>query len=178
MNVEARIAKSISETLPFIRLRKLTIHDFPAYFKWFNDKDVRKMLSPNTPRDLESIFNSINRRVHDVSLDQRIVLYKDQPVGHVGIKVFEVGCMIGEKRYWGSCVGITAAFLAFGIGFNEKELDEMFITRRKTALNEKDRLEELMWEKMGFKKNVDIDGDYSYLVTKDQYNLFAQKIVK
>jgi len=103
-----------------IKLLPFSVKRINDYFRWFNDKKVRRYLVPETPKTKEEIKEWIIKTIKDKSCRYYSIflIKKKKYVGHIGLKKInlvkkqaEIGVVIGEKKYWRKGIATTAYFL-------------------------------------------------------------------
>ena len=129
-----------------IRLRAIEREDLPLFVRWFNDPEVRRNLQLFIPLGLpqeEEWFKGIlHRPVEEQPLVIEIRLGDDWlPVGNAGFfsirnsdRAAEIGISVGEKTYWDKGYGTEAVRLLLKFGFNELNLNRIFLRVYETNL--------------------------------------------
>lgn len=129
-----------------IRLRAIEKDDLPRFVNWLNDPEVRRNLQLFLPLGLaqeeEWFKNILQRPVEEQPLV--IEIKKENlwlPVGNVGLFAFrnadraaEIGIFIGEKPYWDKGYGTEVMQLMLRFGFNELNLNRIFLRVYQTNL--------------------------------------------
>lgn len=129
-----------------IRLRAIEREDLPRFVRWFNDPEVRRNLQLIVPLGLpqeEEWFKGILQRPVE---EQPLVIEIHQegtwlPVGNAGFfsirnsdRAAEIGISIGEKTCWDKGYGSEAVRLLLKFGFNELNLNRIFLRVYETNL--------------------------------------------
>ncbi len=138
-----------------IKLIKLQPKHFPLFFKWWNNKELRRLTSgvfkKITRKEINEILNQhlLNKKGFDF-----IITANKKLIGHIlvqkkkGKKNWEVYIALGEKKYWDKGIGTAALKQACRWFFNkfskEKCLDLGVLTNNYRAIRS--------YEKVGFKK--------------------------
>ena len=122
-----------------IRLRAIEKEDLPRFVVWLNDPEVRRNLQIFQPLSLaqeEVWFKDILQRPVE---EQPLVIEIQnadvwQAVGNVGLfaireadRAAEIGIFIGEKKFWGQGYGTEVMRLMLKHGFNELNLNRIFL---------------------------------------------------
>jgi diamine N-acetyltransferase len=122
-----------------IHLRAIEKEDLPHFVRWLNDPEVRRNLQLFQPLSLaqeEEWFKGIlQRAVEEQPLVIEIMKENTwQPVGNISLfsirnadRAAEIGIFIGEKTYWDKGYGTEAMKLMLHFGFNELNLNRIFL---------------------------------------------------
>lgn len=138
-----------------IKLIKLQPKHFPLFFKWWNNKELRRLTSEVSKKIFQKEINEIlNRHLLNKKDFDFIITANKKLIGHIlvqkkkGKKNWEVYIAIGEKKYWNKGIGTTALKQAGRWFFNkftkEKCLDLEVLANNYRAIRS--------YEKVGFKK--------------------------
>ena len=142
-----------------IRLRAIEREDLARFVVWLNDPEVRRNLQIFQPLSLaqeeEWFKNILQRPVEEQPLVIEIQNTEEwQAVGNVGLfairdadRAAEIGIFIGEKKFWGQGYGTEVMGLMLKHGFNELNLNRIFL--RVYATNTRAIRS---YEKAGFKQ--------------------------
>ncbi len=150
-----------------IKLLPLSLQRTNDYLRWFNDKDVRKYLLPDTPKTKKKITNWIIKTIEDNTCYYFSIFLTDQKIhiGHIGVKKInqvkkqaEIGIVIGERQYWRKGIG-TIAFLKLLEKIKNLKLKKIF------AKIDKSNIASIkFFSKLGFKKSTKEEKDLVILV--------------
>lgn len=138
-----------------IKLIKLQLKHFPLFFKWWNDKELRRLTSGVFEKISRVEINKIlNRHLLNKKGVDFIITANKKPIGHIlvqkkkGKKNWEAYIALGEKKYWNEGLGTAALKQACQWFFNkfskEKCLDLGVLMNNYRAIRS--------YEKVGFKK--------------------------
>lgn len=141
-----------------IRLRAIEREDLPRFVRWFNDPDVRRNLQLFIPLGLPQEEEWFKEILHKPVEEQPLVIEIHQeeawlPVGNAGFisirnadRAAEMGISIGEKTFWDKGYGTEAVRLLLRFGFNEINLNRIYL-----KVNEINLRGIRCYEKAGFK---------------------------
>jgi RimJ/RimL family protein N-acetyltransferase len=97
-----------------ISLRRLELRDFPLFYKWWNDEELRKLTSDNhEPMPEAEIDEILARHLAREHYFDYMVESDGVPIGHILIeklaeKRAKFYIAIGEKEAWGKGYGTMA----------------------------------------------------------------------
>lgn len=98
-----------------VTLKNLKKSHFPLFYKWWNDKELRKLTSGKSESIRQEEINKILQdHLENPNGFDFIITADKQPIGHILIqkksrkKHFEIYIAIGEKRLWGQGIGTVA----------------------------------------------------------------------
>jgi diamine N-acetyltransferase len=129
-----------------IRLRAIEKEDLPIFVMWLNDPEVRRNLQLFQPMSLaqeeEWFKGTLQLPVEEQPLMIEIKIAEEwQPVGNVGYlkirnadRAVEIGIVIGEKKFWGQGYGTEAIRLMLRHGFQELNLNRIYLRVYETNL--------------------------------------------
>jgi len=137
-----------------VNLIKLKPHHFLFFYKWWNDKEIRKLTSEKTEKiEPEEIDEILQRHLKNSNGYDFIITANKQPIGHILIqkklkkKYFEIYIAIGEKKFWGQGIGAVSMGKAVKWFFkkfpSENVLQLEVLTTNERAIN--------CYKKVGFK---------------------------
>jgi RimJ/RimL family protein N-acetyltransferase len=122
-----------------IRLRAIERDDLTRFVTWLNDPDVTRGLMLFVPLSLsqeEKWFQHLlDRPVEEHPLVMEVRMPEGWiPIGNIALdrinwkeRSAEVGIFIGEKIFWNQGYGREAMGLILGYGFNELNLNRIFL---------------------------------------------------
>lgn len=130
-----------------VRLRAIERTDLPHFVNWLNDPEVRQHLLMEVPMSLAqeekwyehtlSLDNAEQPLVIEVNIAEEWV-----PVGNIGLmdinsinRHAEVGLFIGEKQFWNQGYGGEAIELMLSHGFNNLNLNRIYLRVDETNLH-------------------------------------------
>jgi RimJ/RimL family protein N-acetyltransferase len=120
-----------------IFLRKLTADDVcEKYLKWVNDPQVTEFLEiRHKTHTLDDLINYVKSFDSDNShfLFGIFLVGTNEHVGNGTVynvnyihRTFDIGCLIGEKQYWGTNVGLETILMLFKFGFENLKMRKFF----------------------------------------------------
>ncbi|MBU1167190.1 GNAT family N-acetyltransferase [Patescibacteria group bacterium] len=127
--------------------------DIDLFYKWLNDIEVSRGLSivtelPLTHAQEEKWFEE---KVTKSDPKNTIFAIKDlaseKIIGNVSLEGHELGIVIGDKDFWGQGYGPEAIILIMDFGFNELNMESVFL--RVADFNERAKK---AYGKIGFKE--------------------------
>lgn len=136
-----------------IELRKLETRDFPLFYKWWNDDELRKLTSdkyePITNQEIDEI---LTKNLANEDYFDSIIELDGKPIGHILIEktadkraTFYIA--LGEKTSWGQGYGTEAI---------KKSIDDYLTKYPETTfeleVNQDNPRAIRVYEKAGFKK--------------------------
>jgi diamine N-acetyltransferase len=122
-----------------VRLRAIERKDLPLFVAWLNDQDVRENISvyiPLSNTQEEEWFNAMLKRpLEEQPLTIEVLLGEEWcVVGNTGLfkidlhnRSAEIGIFIGDKQYWGQGYGVDAMCLMLQHGFNNLNLNRIYL---------------------------------------------------
>lgn len=98
-----------------IKLIKLSKEHFPLFYKWWNDRELRKLTS-ETFEIIEKakIDKILKKHLANENGCDFIITVSEKPIGHILIqrknhkKYYEIYIAIGEKEFWSKGYGTEA----------------------------------------------------------------------
>lgn len=140
-----------------IQLREISKNDLPEINKWRNDHAVIDLLGNNflyianevDEKWYENYLQSReqNKRLAIVDLDSNIIGTIQLTGIHAVNRTAEYSVMIGNKDYWGKGVGLIASQQILKHGFDDLNLNRIYLT----VLKNNERAIRL-YKKLGFKE--------------------------
>jgi len=165
-----------------VYLRAFEIEDYKKSIKWRNDQNIWKSTGGNyffvsSEREKKWIENAIFNDKNNIRL--AICLKENNKyIGNVNLvniewinRQAEFSIFIGEKKEWRKGYATEATKLMVDFGFNQRNLNRIYLTvleNNKVAIH--------LYEEMGFKK----EGILREALFKDNkyYNLIIMSILK
>lgn len=104
--------------MPNITVRQLTTDDFPLFYKWWNDRELRELTSDQYEPIEELETNTIlAEHLDEENHFDYIIELESTPIGHILIEKLKQHrakfyIAIGEKSAWGKGYGTTAILLS------------------------------------------------------------------
>ncbi|RDU37999.1 N-acetyltransferase [Neobacillus piezotolerans] len=139
---------------PPVKLRPLTMDDFPGVLNWGKDKKFCLANGWELNRDEEELYNWWLRCVKNESGDftRMGIEYDDRLIGYADLACLqghtaELGIAIGESTLWGQGIGAKAARCMIEFGF-----EKLGITVFTAETHESNVRSGKMLEKLGFKE--------------------------
>jgi RimJ/RimL family protein N-acetyltransferase len=129
--------------LPKVTLRELTIKDAEDRYQWCLDTEVTKHLNmpeKHPPFSREETKNWIEMCINKSNgYEQKAIISENGThIGWVDLKNIdkmnkhaELGIAIGNKNYWGNGYGLAAMNEMLRLGFNELELNKIWLRVEK-----------------------------------------------
>lgn len=119
-----------------VRLRAIERSDIPTFVRWFNDPEVRRYLTVQTPVStaqeelwFEDILQRQQRREDFIFVAEARVGDEWVPIGNVGLHRINwkdrsavFGIVLGEKAYWDQGYGTNATRTVLRFAFEELNL--------------------------------------------------------
>lgn len=167
-----------------IYLRALELSDSENLIKWRNDREVTASLGGNTYffssyREIEWIKDAINNDKSNV----RLSICTEENNVHIGIinltsinwvnRSAEFSIMLGEKNFWGKGLGTEATLLMLAYGFQELNLNRIYLTVREDNVSAIKLYEKVGFVKEGilresiFKNNIYINMNLMSILKKE-----------
>lgn len=125
--------------LPKVKIRELTIEDVEDRYQWCLDKAVTKHLNmpekypPFSREETQSWIEMCIKKTNGYE-QKAIVTEEGKHIGWVDLKNIdrmnrhaELGITIGEKTHWGKGYGLAAMKEMLIWGFNELELNKIWL---------------------------------------------------
>jgi RimJ/RimL family protein N-acetyltransferase len=143
----------------------------PWYIEWFNDPDVSSMLT--APKDSERIeqlvrqgFSAEGKYYPPIVIEHPDDPDRVRPLGHVSMKnmnygdqgrlsSYEIGIVIGEKRWWNQNLGekaLRAFLLIADLNINKAQIT--------AHIHERNIASRRLFEKLGFNTDGNKNGEY------------------
>ena len=98
-----------------VKLIALKEKHFPLFYRWWNDKALRRLTADSTKKlSDETVDKYLRKHLAGNKMFDFIIVVGKKPIGHVLIqdkqrkKHFELYIAIGEKNYWGRGIGSVA----------------------------------------------------------------------
>lgn len=119
-----------------VRLRAIERSDIPTFVRWFNDPEVRRYLTVQTPVStaqeeqwFENMLQRQQRREDFIFVVEARVEDEWVPIGNVGLhrinwkdRIAVFGIALGEKAYWDQGYGTDATRTVLRFAFEELNL--------------------------------------------------------
>lgn len=153
-----------------LNLRKLESKDFPLFYAWWNDKELRKLTSDKyEPISNQEVDKILAKHLQNENYFDYIVELDSKPIGHILIEktaekraTFYIA--LGEKEVWGQGYGTEA------IG---KSISDYLLEYPKTTfeleVNQDNPRAIRSYEKAGFKKvgeNSELNQKPTFIMTR------------
>jgi diamine N-acetyltransferase len=129
-----------------VRLRAIDRKDLPLFVTWLNDPEVRENISIYVPLSInqeEEWFNSmLKQSIEEQPLTIEVLQGEEwSVVGDMSLfkidfhnRNAEIGIFIGDKQYWGQGYGVDAMRLMLRHGFNNLNLNRIYLRVYETNL--------------------------------------------
>ncbi|MBT9146150.1 MAG: Spermidine N(1)-acetyltransferase [candidate division WS2 bacterium] len=143
-----------------VYLRALEKEDLIYIRKWSNDPEIRKLTGEVTSMSHVDADKFLERVYNDNTREWFVIVIKenDRVIGEAGLlrmfpvwRTTDISIIIGEKYAWGKGYGTEAILLLLDYAFRYLNFHRVAIG--VVAFNEKAIH---FWEKIGFKKEMDI----------------------
>jgi diamine N-acetyltransferase len=122
-----------------VRLRAIDRKDLPLFVTWLNDPEVRENISIYVPLSInqeEEWFNAmLKQSIEEQPLTIEVLQGEEwSVVGDMSLfkidfhnRNAEIGIFIGDKQYWGQGYGVDAMRLMLRHGFNNLNLNRIYL---------------------------------------------------
>ncbi len=129
-----------------LRLRAIEKEDLPRFVAWLNDPEVTRHLVFHAPMSLLQEEKWHERVLQQDSAEQPLVIERDAaegwtPIGNISLmsidwvnRSTELGIFIGEKAFWNQGYGGEAIELMLRFGFDNLNLNRIFLRVDETNL--------------------------------------------
>ncbi len=129
-----------------LRLRAIEKEDLPRFVAWLNDPEVTQHLVFHAPMSLLQEEKWHERVLQQNSAEQPLVIERDAPegwtpIGNISLmsidwvnRSTELGIFIGEKAFWNQGYGREAIELMLRFGFDDLNLNRIFLRVDETNL--------------------------------------------
>lgn len=117
-----------------ISLRQLEVEDCKQYYiDWLNKEETNKFIEPRWQKHtIESNKEYVQKAIDSKDTYIFAIIADGKHIGNVHIgnihpmyKFASIGCMVGDKNYWGKGIGTEAINLICDFGFNVLNLHKI-----------------------------------------------------